>query len=617
MYSFIDSDEWCLESMRELKIGGTHALDIETQGLDQFVDKILLIQVGFPDGKVNIYDARKISQDAMKQFLDYFFDISGKILLHNAKFDLKYINYVYGCVPKINTLYDTGLAEWVLTNGVEKSNFHSYKDLVKKYCNIELEKDIRLEFVGYEKEFFSEELLDYAAKDVTYIFEIAEVQNHYLTKNDLLWAMAIENNVIPATMQMELSGSQIDVKYWLDIYRNNIDLQSKQLEETRNLVSSIKTTFYSERYKKEREYDFSAKPFNPNSSEETLAILKYRGVKLERRSFDKKTKKEIILYEDLDTTDAKVLEKLNDEVAKAIIKYRQLGKLSGTYGDSFLKDIHPITGRIHANYHQNGAGTGRYSSSNPNLQNIPIRLHPEYRDCFVEEDPYVQITADYSQIEMRLAAELSGDEVVINAFLNDEDLHAISASAMYDILLEMVTKNQRSDGKKFNFSVLYGAEEYNVSVNLEIPIAQARIMVANWRAKFSRLSKFLDEKKQLLHEQGYVTTLTGRRKYWVFTKDISRGIISKFEREAANMPIQGTSADITKIALTNIYYRIQGYDAQIIRTVHDEITVRCHKDIAEGIRKIMETEMIKAGELFLKIVPVKVDVSEPMRTWAK
>lgn len=617
MYSFIDSNEWCLESIRELKAGGTYALDIETQGLDPFNDQILLVQVGAEDGKANIYDVRKIDKEVMKQYLDYFFDIADTILLHNAKFDIKFLTHYYKIIPRINTLYDTGLAEWVLTNGIEKSNFHSYKDVVQKYCNVTLEKDIRLEFVNYDKDYFSDELLEYAAADVSYIFKVAEIQKYYLKKNNLAWTNTIEGNAIPATTQMELAGSLIDIVAWLNIYKNNVDLQAEQLERTRALVSDIKTTFYSKRYNKEREYDFSLKPFNPNSSEETLAILNHRGVKIERRSFNKKTKKEEIIYEDLVSTDAKILEKLDDEFAKEVTRFRQLGKLSGTYGDSFLKDINPKTGRVHASYHQNGAGTGRYSSSGPNLQNIPVRENPEFRDCFIEESPYVQITADYSQIEMRLAAEMSGDETVINAFLNDEDLHAISASAMYDILLEEVTKHQRSDGKKFNFSVLYGAQAYKVSTDLEIPIKQAEIMVANWRAKFHRLAEFLDEKKQLLHEQGYVTTLTGRRKYWVFTNETSRGIISAYEREAANMPIQGTSADMIKIALTNIFYRLQGYDAQIIRTVHDELTVRCHENIAEGVRKIISDEMIKAGQLFLKIVPVKVDVSEPMRTWAK
>lgn len=619
MYNFIDTNEWCLESIRELKVGAKYALDIETTGLDPFSDIILLIQVGDESGKVNIYDARKINQDTMKKYLDYFFDIAGEIIGTNLKFDLKFLTYNYNAVPKIGTLYDAGLMEWVLTNCDEDSNFHSLKDMIKKYLNLEIEKDIRLEFVGYDKDYFSDELLDYAAADVIHIFKIEEIQQHYLNKNGLIRIADIENNCIPATVQMELTGVQIDIVAWLDMYKINIEKGDKQLTYLQDMVSEVKCEYYTKRYDKIREYDFGVKRFNPNSSEEALAILKHRGVKLERRSFDKKTKKEIILYEDLDTTNAKVLEKVNDEFAKEITKYRKLRVLTSRYGDKFLTDINPKTGRIHCNFHQNGTNSGRLSTSGPSLQNIPIRENPEFRDCFIEDDPYLQITSDYSQVELRLAGEQSGDEKVIDAFAKGIDSHTLSGSSMYEIPVEQVTKQQRADGKKFNFSVLYGAEAYNVSVNLEIPIKQAEILVNNWRKGVPQLAEYLDSSKKYLIENGYVTTQWGRRRYWVFPssdKKGYRGIISKFGREAANHPIQGTSADMIKIALTNIFYRIQGYDAQLIRTVHDEITVRAHKDIADGIQKIVIDEMEKAGRLFLKRIDIKVDC-QTSRTWAK
>lgn len=617
MYNFIDNDQACLESIRELKVGSTYALDIETQGLDPFTDKILLIQIGAEDGRVNIYDARKIDDVNIKLLLDYFFSICGKILLHNAKFDFKFIYYNYKSFPSLNQVYDTGLSEWVLTNGIAESNFHSYKDVVMKYCNIELDKDTRLEFIGYEKETFSDELLEYAASDVTYIFQVAKAQEYYLKKNSLVWTSEIEGNAVMSTVDMELTGVLLDLNFWLELYKASIEKVTEQLKILQDMVIDVKCDYYNKRYNKTVTYDFGSKRFNPNSPYEPLAIFQYRGIKLERKSFDKKTKKATILYEDLASTNAKILEKIDDPFIKELIKYRKLTRLSTAYGDNWLKYIHAKTGRIYPSVHQNGAETGRYSTSTPSIQNIPVRENPEYRLAFIEEDPYVQITADYSQIEMRLAAEMSMDEVVVNAFLNDEDLHAISAGAMYEIPLEEVTKNQRSDGKKFNFSVLYGAEAYKVSTDLEIPIKKAEIMVSNWRKKFHRLAEFLDEQKQLLHEQGYVITLSGRRKYWVFSKETPFGIISKYEREAANMPIQGTSADMIKIALANIFYRLQDYDAQIIRTVHDELTVRCHKDIADGVSRIIETEMTKAGQIFLKIVPVKVDVSKPSRVWEK
>jgi DNA polymerase-1 len=313
---------------------------------------------------------------------------------------------------------------------------------------------------------------------------------------------------------------------------------------------------------------------------------------------------------ELDSTNSDILEKLDDEVAKEIIIYRQLGKLAGSYGINFLEYINPNTGRIHCSFNQQGTNSGRYSTSKPSIQNIPVREHPEYRTCFVEVGDYTQVTADYSQFEMRLAGEFSNDQVIIDAFLNDKDLHALSAAAMYNVPFEEVTKAQRSNGKTFNFSVLYGAEAYTVSTRLQIPIDEAEVLVRNWRAGFPGLANYLDSTATFLKNNGYVLTPLGRRRYFNLPSPRTpgyRGIINRYVREGCNHPIQGANADAIKIALCNIHYRLWGYDAKLIRTVHDEISVRCKEELAEGVVKIVHDEMVKAAQVYLKRIPVKVD----------
>jgi DNA polymerase-1 len=605
--------------LKEVKHGEDYAIDTETQGFDPFTKKLLLIQIATRDS-IYIFDARKITKEVMRNYIEYAFAVSNRTIFHNAKFDLKFLMHNYDFVPPIDRIYDTMLCEGILYNGLTKPNGKSYaftslNELAQKYLNVELDKDTRQLFIDYEEDYFTEEMLEYSAKDVQYLFDIVSAQQYFLIKNELLEIARIENNLVPVIASMELNGVLLDTTEWLKIYEQVVIDQQKLLIEIQDLASEIKVSWPGIKSAKPKDYDFSVTKFNPGSWQQTLAIFYARGVKLPRRTY--KNGKEIVVYETLDTSDSKVLEKLDDEMAKKIIEYRALGKLAGSYGINIIELINPATGRIHGQFNQLGPASGRLSSENPNLQNIPVRLGAQYRNCFIVPKGYKQITPDFPNIEMRLAGEFSGDQMIINAYLNDEDLHAVSASAMYGVPLEEVTKSQRSTGKTFNFSVLYGAQAYTVSTRLEIPQKDAEILITNWRAKFSGLSSYLESTKDFLLENGYVKTFLGRRRYFEMpspTNPNYKRILSANIREACNHPIQGTSADMTKISLINIFYRIQGYDAKIIRTVHDEITVECKEEIAEGIANIMKQEMEKAAKIFLKIIPVVVE-AEPSDRW--
>jgi DNA polymerase-1 len=243
------------------------------------------------------------------------------------------------------------------------------------------------------------------------------------------------------------------------------------------------------------------------------------------------------------------------------------------------------------------------------LQNIPIRTRPEYRTCFVEVGDYTQVTADYSQMEMRLAGEFSNDEVIIDSFISGKDLHALTAAAMYKVDFENVEKWQRSNGKTFNFAVLYGAEPYTISTKLQIPMDEAEILIGNWRAGFPGLASYLDTTANFLKENGFTMTPLGRRRYFNMPSPGAKGykgIISRYIREGCNHPVQGANADVVKIALCNLHYRLWGYDAKLIRTVHDEISIRCKEELADGVAHIIREEMNNAAKVYLKRVPIDV-----------
>lgn len=611
MQSFIDSNEWCLEAIHEIKQNEDYALDTETQGLDPHSHKLLLIQVGDAHGNVNIFDARKIDPDIMKTYLDYLFQVCHKLLLTNAPFDLKFLLKNYNIFPRKNTVVDVALNEWILYNGLEKP-YYSYKYLVKKYCNVDLDKEVREQFIGYEKDTFSNELLKYAADDVTYIFDVASVQQYYLEKSNLSYIAELEGNTCIATAEMELTGVKIDTKAWLDIYQDNVEEEKLQLAKIQEMVKDLKFTYHKQKTGKDVEYDFSQKAFNPNSPDQALATIKHLGLTYKNYEKDKKGKSKLVDVIPT-STDAKIMEKIDHPLAKEITRYREIRKEYGTYGINFLDSINPVTGRIHCKFNQQGTQSGRYSSSEPNLQNIPRAK--KYRMSFVETDGWLQITSDFSQFEMRLATEFSQDEVLLQAFFDDKDLHALSAAAMYEVPFEEVTKEQRSSGKTFNFSVLYGAQAFTVAQRLKIPYEQAEVLVTNWRKGFPGLASYLDRQAEFIRENRWASTGLGRRRY--FDWDNKTGM-NRAVREGCNHPIQGAAGDVLKIAQPAIFYRIREANlmAEQIRNVHDEISHRgLGKEAANIVKDIQRAEMEKAAKIYLKTVPVKID-TEISEIWS-
>ena len=349
-------------------------------------------------------------------------------------------------------------------------------------------------------------------------------------------------------------------------------------------------------------YDLSGQEFNINSTKQLGEIL-FEKLKL---PVVKKTKTGY-------STDVDVLEKLKSEhpIIEKILEYRSLTKLNSTYVEGLKPYINKVTGRIHSYFHQTITATGRISSTEPNLQNIPTRIElgKRLRKAFVPKEGYVFIDADYSQIELRVLAHISQDENMINAFKHDEDIHKQAASNVFNVPIEEVTKEQRSHAKAVNFGIVYGISDFGLGEQIGVSRKKAKDYINQYLEKYSGIKKFMDDIVEKAKEQGYVETLFNRRRYIPELKSKNFNIRQFGSRVAMNTPIQGTAADIMKIAMINVYKKLkeEKLEAKLILQIHDELLIEAKEDEKERVKNILQSCMENAIKLD---VPLKAEVSE-------
>lgn len=348
-------------------------------------------------------------------------------------------------------------------------------------------------------------------------------------------------------------------------------------------------------------YMLAGEEFNINSPKQ-LGVILFEKLEL------KPVKKTKTGY----ATNADVLEKLRDKhpIVNFIMEYRQLAKLKSTYCDGLTAVVNPNTHRIHSVFTQTVTVTGRLSSTEPNLQNIPTRteLGREIRKMFVAKDGYVLVDADYSQIELRVLAHIANDETMINAFRNNEDIHAVTASQVLGIPLEDVTKEQRSSAKAVNFGIVYGIGEFSLAQDLHISVKEAKAYIESYLEKYHGVRNYMESIKEQAKKDGYVKTMLNRIRYIPELKSPNYNIRQFGERVALNTPIQGTAADIIKLAMVRVDNRLinEGLKSKLILQVHDELIVEAHKDEVDKVKQILNEEMQNAMKLN---VPLKVDMS--------
>jgi len=340
--------------------------------------------------------------------------------------------------------------------------------------------------------------------------------------------------------------------------------------------------------------------FNINSTQQLAGVL-FEELKLAK---NKRTKTGY-------STDSTVLEDLRGThpIVDLLLEYRQLVKLKSTYVDTLPLLINEKTGRVHTSYNQTVAATGRLSSSDPNLQNIPIRtdIGRMVRRAFIAQGNKVLLSADYSQIELRILAHFSHDPALLAAFRADEDIHAATAAAVYGVPLAEVTKDMRRVAKTINFGVAYGVSGYGLAQNTGLPQTEATRLIEEYFARYPGIKTYVEETQRQAHRDGYVSTLLGRRRYLPELKAQNRVLVSSGERMAINMPIQGTAADIIKIAMVRLQktMRERKLRSKMILQVHDELVFECEPHELDALKPLVKDLMETALPM---IIPVKVDL---------
>ena len=382
--------------------------------------------------------------------------------------------------------------------------------------------------------------------------------------------------------KMEMRGVYVDT--------SRLDEKSAELEAR---IATIEQSIY----------ELAGESFNINSPKQLAEIL-FTKLKLPVVTQTKKKTKSGV------STNAEVLETLRGvhPIVEQILNFRTLTKLKSTYLDGIKTLINPKTHRVHTNFNQTVTATGRLSSSDPNLQNIPVRTDEgrEIRALFEPGDGYdFLVSADYSQIELRLLAHMSGDENLIDAFLNGQDIHARTAAEVFGVSIDNITPDLRRKAKAVNFGIVYGISDYGLSKDLRIPRREAGEYIQLYFARYPSVKNFLDATIQEAHETGCVTTMFGRRRFLPMIKSANFHQRGLAERMAMNTPIQGSAADIIKLAMIRAEKNLQGLDSRIILQVHDELVVEAKAAELEQVEKILRDAM--ENVVALK-VPLVVDV---------
>lgn len=593
-YKLITSYKEAKELLKLLKQNGLFVFDTETDSLDTFNINLAGCSFSLKPGEAYFVAVNPSRQSAglfttdlsnrlpIEEFIEIFKPLfesnETKKICQNGKYDIAVLKHLG--INVMNFYFDTMLASYV----IDPDQKHGMDDLSQKYLNY---KPIPLlELIGSKKtpekifEVEPERLSDYSCEDADITFRLYEIFKKELKKEKLeKLAYEVEFPLVPVLEDMERTGVKIDIKSL-----NNFSDELK-----------LKLDEYSDKI-----YQLSGEKFNINSTQQLQKVL-FEKLKLPQTN---KTKTGY-------STDARTLESLkgSHDIIDVILDYRQVQKLKSTYADSLPDLINPKTGRVHTTYNQTAASTGRLSSNDPNLQNIPIRteLGKEIRKAFVPRDKnHLILSADYSQIELRIMASICGDETLTEAFIYGEDIHRRTAALIFNINPDEVNADMRRKAKEVNFGILYGLGPFGLKTRLGITQTEAKAIIDNYFGSFKKVRSFMTDSVKKAQKKGYAETLLGRRRFLKNINSNNRVVRQFEERVAINMPIQGTAADMIKIAMIKIYYELEKRKSKtkMILQVHDELVFDAHKDEIDEMKVLIKDLMETAYPLN---VPVLVE----------
>ena len=583
-YQHIDSPFSRKLLLRNLMQQTSVCFDTETTGLKALEVELIGIAFSYEAGK-GYYISFSEDQAETKAILEEFrpfFESEIEKIGHNLKYDIKVLsNYN---MPVKGKLFDTMIAHYLINPDMR----HTMDMLAETYLNYQPVSITQL--IGKKgKNQLSmrvvpiSEQTEYAVEDADITFQLKQLFTGELeTGNVTKLFNDIELPLVSVLTAMEIEGININTDF---LNQLSITLT----EDINRLEKNI--------------YEQAGEEFNIASPKQ-LGIVLFEKMALVKKP--KKTKTgQYATGEDILSYLAK-----DHEIIKDIQEYRQYKKLQSTYVDALPNEVNPKTGRIHTQYMQAVAATGRLSSNNPNLQNIPIRTARgrEVRKAFIPKDEnYVLLAADYSQIELRIIASLSEEENMINAFKNGEDIHASTAAKVFNVPLEEVTREQRSNAKTVNFGIVYGVSAFGLSNQTDLSRSEAKELIDTYYETYPKLKAYMSAQVDFAREHGYVETVLNRRRYLKDINSRNAMVRSGAERNAVNAPIQGSAADIIKLAMIHIQKRFEkeNFKSKMLLQVHDELVFDTHKEELEMIQPIIKYEMENA---FKMSVPLDVEI---------
>lgn len=551
-------------------------IDTETTGLDPYTSELVLIQI-LAGGKAFLVNVAAIGT---RPKLDFCYDgiqqvLDNKQILkvgHNLKFDFKFLKGLFaGYDLRPRNIFDTYLAEALLMAGLKAEL--SLKALAKKYAVIDLDKSEQTSFRGAD---LSGPQIDYALKDVLVLEPILKQQSELLTRAGLVHVAMLEFSIVAAVSEIELCGMMIDPSKLALIEKRCSDRLMELEELLRQLTAEVRLPGQTK---------IKGSTINFRSPVQVKAVLSQLGFKVE-------------------STETKELSKLPHPFAQALVEHRKVSKLMSSFVRKLPKHLHPTTGRIHPDFMQLGTQTGRFTCENPNLQQIP--RDQEWRDLFVAPEGFRIITADYSQIELRILAEYSQDPAFIEAYRTGQDLHRRTASDVFGVPVDMVTTEQRTMTKSVNFGLCYGMGAGSLARDLNITLDEAERFINTYFRAYPKVKDCLQRLGMRALKDLCSTSLLGRKRHYRPPDSFSAQ--KSLERKGRNTPIQATCGDIVKKAVGYLHEDLQGTRARIIHLVHDEIVLEVPEGDNDAVSGIVERDMVRAGADLLKSVPVVVDI---------
>ena len=580
-YRLINTDSDFADFLTKLKKQRAFAVDTETTSLNTLVAKLLGASFCWEDG-LAYYLNLKDNPNWLKSLKPVLEDRKIAKFGHNLKYDLMVFHQAgIGLAP---VSFDSMIASYLLNPG---SRGHGLDNLAFEIFGYQMQpiadligkgkQAITMDFVPLDK------LSWYAAEDADYTYRLCRYFRPELEEKNFLSLMdKMEMPLIPVLASMETNGVKIDTGF-LEKMSREIGRQLTGLEK--NIYQQAKTTF------------------NINSPLQLKEVL-FGKLKVSTDGISK-TKTGL-------STAAAELDKMKDKhpIVPFIIDYRELAKLQSTYLEALPKLVSPKSGRVHTSFNQTITATGRLSSSDPNFQNIPIRTEVgrKIRRAFIAEPGYKIVSADYSQIELRIIASLADDEKMIASFKKGEDIHRRTAAEIYNLPLEEVSKNQRYAAKEVNFGILYGMGAWGLATRQGMTRERARAFIEKYFTIHQQIQQYLADTINLAHEQGYVETLFGRRRYLTDINASMPQVRAAAERMAVNMPVQGTAADLIKLAMIRIHQQLPKVSprSRMILQVHDELVFEVPEKEVAPVAEFIAREMNTVHKLK---VPIKTEVS--------